>query len=106
VFGQLQQGGWQYALSSWPIYALLIFAGISIIMTQNTYAAGRLTLSQPVIEIAQTAASMLIGIFIFHDSAKHGALNIVGLCLSSVITITGISVLATSDKLFNPSRTR
>ena len=101
VFGQLHTGGLSAVFGSWPIYALLIFAAISIIMTQNTYGSGPITISQPIIEIAQTAASMLIGIFIFHDLIKHNGLNLVGFCISSVLLISGITLLATSGKLFN-----
>jgi hypothetical protein len=105
VFGQLQQGGWAGVFGSWPIYALLFFAAVSIVMTQNTYAAGPLTVSQPIIEIAQTVVSMLIGIFIFHDLIKHNKLSLVGLCISSALMLAGITVLASSGKLFNSSRT-
>lgn len=100
VFSEMHNHGLGHLFAIWPLYALLGFALLSIVMTQNTYRAGPISLSQPVIEIVQALGSVLLGIFIFNDVINNAWPNMVGLCVGLVITGLGITILATSQKLF------
>lgn len=103
VFNQLKTQDLTHMFVTWPLYTLLFFVVLSIVMTQNTYAAGPIAISQPVIEVVQAIISVLIGVFLFHDALKHSLLSTIGLILGLVSASTGIVLMATTKRLFDHS---
>jgi hypothetical protein len=97
---ELNQKGIAGLFITWPLYVLLVSAALSLYLTQNTFSAGPLVISQPIIEIVQAAVSVAIGIFIFNDDLLHSWLTISGDVFSTVIVAICIIRLAQSDSLF------
>jgi hypothetical protein len=101
ALNQFASGGFHNLIVSWPLYVLLASAALSLYLTQNTFSAGPLVISQPIIEIVQPLVSVAIGIFIFQDDIRNSALAIVGDCFAILILVLGIITLARNDNLFS-----
>lgn len=86
-------------MTGWQVYGLLAAGILSIIMEQNTFGAGPVTMSQPVMEVVEPLVSVFMGIMLFGDSIK---LNISALILescASALAVAGIWLLGRSNEL-------
>ncbi len=101
VFIQLHVHGAGYVLANWPFYALLTNLILSIYLMQNAYAAGPLSISQPILESLSPTLSVVLGLSIFGDSIKHSALNIIGELICSGFLLWGIITLAESKEIYS-----
>lgn len=103
IFNQIKLHGIETIIVGWPLYVLLIFAAVSVVLTQNTFHAGPLVISQPIIEIFQAVTAVFIGIYLFNGVISTGALSISADVISAVFISFGIIILASIKDLFNPN---
>lgn len=96
---QLLTSGAATILTSWPLYALIVTGICSVFLMQTAYGAGPLAYSEPTIEIAKPAFSVIIGIVIFSEQLNHGPLAIVGETAAILVLALGIIGLGSSDKI-------
>jgi hypothetical protein len=100
ILNEFKVGGLHEVIFNWTLYVLISFAVLSLYLMQNTFSAGPVVISQPIIEIVQPLVGVAIGIFIFSDDIKDSAIFILGDCLSAALILFSIIVLARSDSLF------
>lgn len=100
AISQWQIGGTAGVLTSWPVYALIISGIISLYLMQNAYGAGPLAITQPTIEIAEPAISVVIGMTIFGDTVSHTPLTLAGEAAGIVILACGIVALSASRRIY------
>ena len=85
--------------SDWPIYALLLSGILSIIMTQNTYGAGPVVISQPTMELTEPVISIVMAMLLFGDTINLNPGALVLEVMTGLIACTGIWLLGRSDSL-------
>jgi drug/metabolite transporter (DMT)-like permease len=100
LFLRIHNYGFHIIFTSWPLYTLLLFLAISILLTQNTFSAGPVTISQPIIEVFQAVASVMMGVFVFNGAIEDSAIAIVGISAGLVVTTIGVSILASNESQF------
>jgi hypothetical protein len=100
VLTQFRYGGLHSVVLNWTLYVLIFFAVVSVYLMQNTFSAGPIVISQPVIEIVQPLVSVAIGLFIFDDVINDSSVGLIGDTFSVAIIVFSIIVLARSDSLF------
>lgn len=91
--------GFLFVMSHWQVWALLVSGIVAIIMTQNTYGAGPVAVSQPTMEITEIAISIVLGIYLFADSVNLEATNLFFATITAVIAGVGIALLGRSKRL-------
>ena len=79
VLTTVQLTGWGVLFTRWPIYAFILFGVVSLYLMQNAYAAGPLTISQPIIEIMSPLLSISLGVFVLKEQVAHSA-RLTGRC--------------------------
>lgn len=99
IVSHVVTNGISYLFLHWQIWALLISGIVSIIMTQNTYGAGPIVISQPTMEVVEPVISVVLGIYIFQDSVNLSIGNIVVSLVSALVAIIGIIALTRSNRL-------
>lgn len=86
-------------LTSWPIFALIVSGLVSLYLMLNAYGSGPLAISQPIMEVVEPAAAVIIGVMIFGDSYNSSiAALAIGLA-STLVLIAGIVSLGSSPRL-------
>jgi drug/metabolite transporter (DMT)-like permease len=95
---RLHEGFWA-EFTSWPIYALILAGLLSIIMTQNTYGAGPVVLSQPTMEITEPIVSIVMAMLLFGDTIDLHPLAIVLEAITGLLACSGIWLLGRTDSL-------
>jgi hypothetical protein len=77
-------------LSDWPMYALLVVGGASLLLTQLAYRAGPLSQSLPALSITDPAVSIAVGALAFREQFAHGlspvTVEVLGFTLMLVAT--------------------
>lgn len=99
TLSMLKLHGLGYVFVHWPVYGLIISAIVSILLMQNAYGAGSLTISQPVMEIFDPLISSVIGLVNFGDIISHSPEAIFGELVSASVLAWGIYTLGGSKKM-------
>lgn len=105
MLGQLHHGIGQ-VFSGWELYALCLSGLVSLIMSQNTFAAGPLAISQPAIEISDPLASAFIGVILFGDIISTGAASIALEVIGALVAAIGIALMGSSKNIYSPARAK
>lgn len=82
--------------SSWGPYGLLAAGLASLLLVQNVFRAGPLAASQPAMMIADPAASVVIGVFLFNDQLRHSPAALAGIGVSGAVLAAGVILLGGS----------
>jgi len=78
-------------LTTWPGYALIVAGGLGLLLSQLAYRAGPLRASLPAVTAVNPIASLVIGVAVFDERFRGGALylaaEVLGLVLIAVAAI-------------------
>lgn len=93
--GMLWQRGWMAVLTSWPLWALVIAAGLTLGLAAKAFQTGAAAAAITALFAVEPLAGVAVGALLFGDTAHHtpGAvlLEIVGVlaCLGGVSLLAG-----------------
>jgi hypothetical protein len=91
-------GGVVGVLTSWQTYAMATSGLAAMFLLQNAFHAGRLLVVQPGITLADPAAAMAWGVFVFHERTRGGVFLALAV-LSGLLIAAATVVLAGSPLL-------
>ncbi len=83
----------------WQLYALFLAGILSIIMAQNTYGAGPVAVSQPVMEMSEPVISIMAAVFLFGDAIDLSNWALAAEAVTGLMTLIGIWMLSHSENL-------
>jgi hypothetical protein len=85
--------GFGGAFTRWPVYALVIGGVIGLVCEQAALHVGPLSVSQTFIVIVDPVVSVALGIWLYHERLRHGALHLTIGIVAFVVMCAGIVVL-------------
>ncbi len=68
--GALRHGGIELALSTWPLYALVVVGAAGIYVQQLAFQAGALQASLPVITVLEPLVAAALGLTLLHEQLR------------------------------------
>jgi hypothetical protein len=90
-------------LSSWSLYVLIGAGAASMLLASHALAAGPLAASQPGFTICNPLAASLLGMFLFGEHIRTGAVDLVGQAFALAVIVVGAMVLSRSGLAFSES---
>jgi drug/metabolite transporter (DMT)-like permease len=72
VVSNFASADWTHLYRHWQVYALAVFGGLAVFLTQNAIHAGPLVASQSTLVLIDPLASICIGIGLFGDDLQTG----------------------------------
>jgi drug/metabolite transporter (DMT)-like permease len=85
--------------SSWSLYVLIVVGAATLLLASHALAAGPLAASQPGFTILDPLSASLLGLFLFGEHMRSGALDMAGEGLALAVLIAGVSALSHSHLL-------
>lgn len=82
--------------TSWSLYALIGVGAATMLLASHALAAGPLAASQPGFTILDPMTASLLGVFLFGEHIRTGAMYLAGEVLALAIIFAGASVLSHS----------
>jgi drug/metabolite transporter (DMT)-like permease len=95
-FTTLVSEGWGHVFTNWNPYALVATGVVGLFLTQSALHAGPITASQASLTIVDPLASVLIGLWLFHDVLRTAAWRLPAEVVAMVVLVVGVIVLSTS----------
>jgi hypothetical protein len=89
----LTESGVVAVFTDWPIYALIAGGAAGIVLVQAALHVGPLSVSQPLLVIVDPCASVVLSIWLFHESYAGGPAAIAGSLLAFVLMCAGVVAL-------------
>lgn len=83
--------------TTWEPYALIVASFLGMFLVENAYHAGPLAASMPVMDAALPLVSISIGVALFGEQIRTGALALTGTAAGLVLLLIGIIGLDTSS---------
>jgi hypothetical protein len=83
-------------VSSWSLYVLIIVGAATLLLASHALAAGPLAASQPGFTILDPLSASLLGLFVFSEHMRAGAMDLAGEGLALAVLIAGASALSHS----------
>lgn len=81
------------ALTSWSPYGLAIVGGLAVLVTQSAFQAGPLRASLPVLSMVEPLASVVIGVWVFHEGIATSAPAVTGEAIGLTLLVVGVVIL-------------
>jgi drug/metabolite transporter (DMT)-like permease len=97
----LASRGFVAVVSSWQLWTLLGMGTIGLVLNQLAFQAGPITASLPALSTVDPLASIAIGVTVYDDPIRHGALASCG--LAAALLVLGIAIIQLARA---PSRPR
>jgi fumarate reductase subunit D len=85
--------GFWGAFGRWPIYALIVGGILGLLCEQAALHVGPLSVSQPFIVIVDPVVSVVLGIWIYHERLRAGAVHLSIGVLAFAVMCAGVVVL-------------
>ena len=92
---QISQG-WLHLFTHWPVYAVVAVGVTGLIVVQSAFQVGPLTASQPALIIVDPMASILIGVWLFHDRLASRAVDVAMEAAAMLVMFAGVFILSRS----------
>ncbi len=96
--------GFLAALSSWPIYSLMVIGMIDLVLTQSAFQSASLSVTMPLINVIEPGVAMVMGYLLLHEviSNRFGYGFLAGILLimggiSLVISIAASRIVETAE---------
>ena len=89
---------------TWQPYALIVASFAGMFLVENAYHAGPLAASMPVMDAALPLVSISIGVALFGEQVRTGALALAGTAVGLVLLLAGIVALDTSSLIRREQR--
>lgn len=83
--------------TSWEPYTLIVVSFLGMFLVENAYHAGPLAASMPVMDAALPMVSISIGVTLFGEQIRTGALALTGTAIGLALLLAGIVGLDTSS---------
>jgi len=90
--------------SNWSPYVLVVVGAATMLLASHALAAGPLAASQPGFTILDPFSASLLGLFLFSEHIKAGALDLAGEALALSIVIAGVTILSHSHLIVDADR--
>jgi hypothetical protein len=97
VVGELHTG-LVHVLSSWELYALIGVGYASMTLNQLALNTGALAATIATSSASDPAASVVLGLVLFHESLHLSGVRAIGAVVAFVLVLLGIAVLARSQE--------
>jgi drug/metabolite transporter (DMT)-like permease len=88
--------GFGAVFTSWAVYVLLVAGAGTFLLVSHALAAGPLAASQPGFTIGDPITATLLGVFLFSESMRTGAVALAGEVAGLVILVAGVVALSHS----------
>lgn len=82
--------------TSWQGYALVPVTAVGVLLVMSAYQAGPLAASMPVIDACEPVTAILLGLLLFDEHIRTGALALAGTTGGLILFVAGIIALDTS----------
>jgi hypothetical protein len=89
-------GGPGAVFSSWSPYLLIAAGAATMLLASHALAAGPLAASQPGFTVFDPLAASLLGVFLFGEHLRTGAVDLAGEALALAVVIAGAVILSRS----------
>lgn len=90
--------------TSWQPYAMAIASIAGLTLVQSAYQAGPLAASMPIMDTANPAISIAIGVAIFGESINTGVWHLAGTGLGLLLLLSGVVIVDTSPLVHRVQR--
>lgn len=90
--------------TTWQPYALIVASLLGMFMVENAYHAGPLAASMPVMDATLPLVSISIGVALFGEQIRTGALALTGTGIGLLFLLSGIVMLDTSPLIRREQR--
>jgi hypothetical protein len=97
-------GGPGAVLSNWSLYVLVAAGAATMLLASHALAAGPLAASQPGFTIFDPLSACLLGVLLFGEHIRAGAVDLAGEALAVAVVIAGAVVLSRSCLALGESR--
>lgn len=97
VLRRLQVAGVGAVFTYWPFWILLIVGLAAIVSNQRAYQATRLSVTAPVLNIAQVLVALGFGAVVLDETAGSNAIQLILQLLGLILVITGVVRLASKS---------
>jgi hypothetical protein len=82
--------------TGWPLYVLIVTGAATLVLSSHALAAGPLAASQPGFTILDPLWASLLGLLLFDEHVKTGALDVVLEALALAVIVAGVAALSHS----------
>jgi hypothetical protein len=82
--------------TSWPLYVLIVTGAATLVLSSHALTAGPLAASQPGFSILDPLWASLLGLFLFGEHVRTGALDLFLEALALAVIVAGVAVLSHS----------
>src|SRR5215471_1316480 len=83
-------------ISAWSLYVLVVAGAATMLLASHALAAGPLAASQPGFTIMDPLAASLLGVFLFGEHIRTGALDLAAEALALAVVVAGAVILSRS----------
>jgi hypothetical protein len=90
--------------TSWPLYVLLVTGAATLVLSSHALTVGPLAASQPGFTILDPLWASLLGLFLFNEHVKTGALDLFLEALALAVIVGGVAVLSHSRLIADADR--
>ena len=97
------QSGLGHALGHWSLWVLVVVGGCAVLLNQRAYQNARLSITAPMLNIAQVLVSITFGIIVFGERFDGSTLAFVGEIAGLVLMGIGIWQLAAQPSSGSPT---
>jgi hypothetical protein len=91
-------------ITSWPLYALIVTGATALVLASHALAAGPLAASQPGFTILDPLWASLLGLFLFDEHVRSGALDLFLEALALAVVVGGVATLSHSHLIADEGR--
>jgi hypothetical protein len=82
--------------TSWPLYVLIVTGAATLVLSSHALTAGPLAASQPGFSILDPLWASLLGLFLFDEHVRTGAVDLFLEALALAVIVAGVAVLSHS----------
>jgi hypothetical protein len=83
--------------TSWPLYVLIVTGAATLVLSSHAMAAGPLAASQPGFTVLDPLWASLLGLVLFDEHVRTGALHVFLEALALAVIVAGVAALSHSD---------
>jgi drug/metabolite transporter (DMT)-like permease len=93
----LAADGWWPMFVHWPVYALVGSGVVGALLLQAALHAGPLSASQPAVVTVDPLASIVLGVWLFHEGFRDTPLAVTASALAFGVMIVGVVLMARTE---------
>ena len=90
--------------TSWPLYVLIVTGAATLVLSSHALAVGPLAASQPGFTILDPLWASLLGLFLFDEHVRTGAVDLFLEALALAVIVGGVATLSHSHLIADEDR--